>query len=603
LGLCPRLSLLYDPEERGDDKVFVRETVVPVGDKRHTYVQIVESQRVGGKVKQRLVCSLGNRDNLDPAAVDRLVMALAKYGTCVPVPRPSVTSNLGDADLGVGSRGDRHFGDVFVLDQVWRDLGLRSLLKRFADHRRFKFDVERAAFAMVASRLIQPKSKLATETWLDQHVHFPHSTLFTHEQFYSALLWLNEVKGELEVDLHRLLKRRRLTGARVYFYDTTLTHFDGEGPESLAQVTGRRGARGTKRHVLVGVVTTSDGWPVMTHVFPGATNDAKTFQATLRELYDRFGLREIVIICDRGMRSKEVIKLLEAKDGYDYGYIVATKLRRQEVITNNVLKRAGRYHRVEDGLDVKEVWVEKQRYVVCRNQDSAARDGNRRAEIVAQLEEKIGAGLDPATKAAMKLRTKAYDRYLKICDGRLVIDREAVEKDTRYDGKWVLQSNLPELDPGKIALRYKDEARIERSMRTLKSFLRLRPVFHHGEEWVNGHVFVCTLALLLYRALQERLGSWPASPESVEQVLALLGTIRATENRVGHENGEPQYVWTRSDYTPPQQDLLRRLGMKKLPHLLGLPPRLSESARARTQERRERRRKPPRAAASPDVML
>lgn len=583
--------------------MYVRETVVAVGEKRHRYVQIMESERVGDKVKQHLICSLGNRENLDPAAIDRLVMALAKYGTVVAVPKPATASDLGDADLGVGARGDRHFGDIFVLDQIWRDFGLRSLLRRYADDRRFKFDLERAAFAMVASRLIEPRSKLATETWLDQRAHFPHTALFTHEQFYSTLLWLNDVKDEIEVDLHRQLKRRHLTGGRVYFYDTTLTHFDGEGPPDLAQVTGRRGARGKKRHVLVGVVTTSDGWPVMTHVYPGATNDAKTFKETLCELYDRFGLREIVIICDRGMRSQEVLKLLEAKDGYDYGYIVATKLRRQEPITNNVLKRAGRYHKVEDGLDVKEIWVENQRYIVCRNQESAARDANRRAEIVAQLEEKIGSGLNPKTKAAMKLRTNANDRYLMIRDELLVIDRKAVAKDARYDGKWVLQSNLRELDPGKIALRYKDEARIERSMRTLKTFLRLRPVFHHGEEWVNGHVFVCALALLLYRALQERLGSWPSSKESIEQVLALLGTIRATEHRVGHENGQPEYVWTRSDLTPQQHDLLRRLAVKKLPRVLGPPPQLTDDERARTTQRRERRRKAPRPGVSPDVAL
>jgi hypothetical protein len=267
------------------------------------------------------------------------------------------------------------------------------------------------------------------------------------------------------------------------------------------------------------------------------------------------------------------------------------------------LARAGRYRKVEDGLDVKEVWVGKERYVVCRNKASAVRDANRRAEIVVQLEEKIGVGLNPKTKLAMKLRTSANNRYLTIRDKKLVINREAAEKDARFDGKWVLQSNLRELDPGKIALRYKDEARIEQNMRTLKTFLRLRPVFHHGEEWVNGHVFVCALALLMYRALQERLGSWPASKESVEQVLALLATIRATEQRLGREDAQPQYVWTRSDLTPEQQDLLRRLGIKKLPRLLGPPPRLSDAERARTTSRRERRRKPPRRAVSPDASL
>jgi hypothetical protein len=132
--------------------MFVREKVVPVGETRHTYVQIVESQRVGEQVKQRVVCSLGNRESLDPVAIDRLVMGLAKYGSVIPVPKPASASSHGDVDLGIGARGDRHFGDLFVLDQVWRDLGLRDILRRFAEERRFKFDLERAVFAVTVYR-------------------------------------------------------------------------------------------------------------------------------------------------------------------------------------------------------------------------------------------------------------------------------------------------------------------------------------------------------------------------------------------------------------------------------------------------------------------
>ena len=93
------------------------------------------------------------------------------------------------------------------------------------------------------------------------------------------------------------------------------------------------------------------------------------------------------------------------------------------------------------------------------------------------------------------------------------------------------------------------------------------------------------------------------SIEKIEQHIALLGTIRATEHRVGHENGQTQYLWTRSDLTPEQHDLLRRLAVKKLPRVLGPPPRLSDADRARSTERRERRRKPPRAGVSPDMTV
>ena len=581
--------------------MFVRESSVKVGDTTHRYVQIVESYRENGRTKQRVVCSLGNKKKLDPAAVDRLLGSLARYGTCLPVPRPDeIRAPHEDFDPGLGVREDRAFGSLYVLDRLWKDLGLRSLFRAAAGSRRFKFDLERATFAMVANRLVEPLSKLSTETWLDREAYLDLPEPLTADHFYSTLNWLHDVREDLEVAIHQRLKRRHLTGGTVYFYDTTLSHFEGHGPEGLAEITGRKGAIRGKRHVLVGLVTTSDGWPVMHHVYPGTRNDLKTFKHTLEQLYDRFRMRDIVIICDRGMHSAKIVKLLEEE--FRFRYIVATKLRRVKEVNEEVLTRAGRYREVEPGLEVKQVWVEDRRYVVCRSEDAARRDRTRRGEILAQLAEALGEnGLDPASKKAMKLQTTAAARFLWQRNGRLVLNQSAIDRDSRYDGKWVLRSNFRELDPGKIALRYKDEARIERDIRTIKSFVHLRPTRHHYEETVDGHVFVCVLALLLYRYLQERLGLWPANRESVEGVLKELASIRAQEMRLGKEDGEAEYFWTRSDLSGAQKHLLQRLGVSGLPRNLPAPPSLNGKAKARTQQRRHRRRKPPRPAASPDV--
>jgi len=581
--------------------MFVRETTVKVGDTTHRYVQIVESEREGKRVRQRVLCSLGNKEKLDRAAIDRLLHGLARYGTCLPVPRPSTARSLGqDFDPGLGVRGSRVYGSLFALDRLWKDLGIRDLLRALAAERRFGHDLERATFAMVANRLIEPLSKLSVETWLDREAYLPQPAALTADHFYSTLVWLDEVREDLEVKVHQLLKRRHLTGGAVYFYDTTLSHFEGRGPAGLAQITGRKGARRGKQHVLIGLVTTSDGWPVMHHVYPGATNDLRTFEHTLRQLYDRFGLREVVVICDRGMHSSDVVDLLERE--FKFRYVVATKLRRVKEVNEEVLTRAGRYRVVEPGLEVKEVWVEDRRYVVCRSEESAARDRNRRDEILVQLAEALGEqGLNPASKMAMKLRTSANDRFLCVADGRLVIDHAAVDRDSRYDGKWVLRTNLRELDPGKVALRYKDEARIERDIRTIKSLVELRPTRHHNDRSVDGHVLVCVLALLLHRYVQERLGLWPASRESVQEILRELGGIRAQELRIGAEHAQPNYAWTRSDITASQRTILTRLGIAGLPRNLPAPPTLDEDARERTQERRQRRRKTPRPAPSPDT--
>jgi hypothetical protein len=582
--------------------MFVREKRVATNGREYTYLQIVENERDGAVVRQRLIGSLGNKDGLTPASVDGLLVSLARYGTLTPVPAGPSTPPAAayEGDPGIGTREERRYGDLVALDRVWRDLGIRDLLCRLGSERRFEHDLERATFAMVANRLLEPSSKLRTETWLDEEAYLPLPQPLAVDQLYKTLCWLHEVKDELEVGLHDLLKRRRLTGGTVYFYDTTLTHFEGRGPEELAEVTGRRGALRGKPHLLVGLVTTSDGWPVMHHIYPGATNDVPTFKRTLQDMYGRFRFREVVVIADRGMQSEEVVRLLEAKDGYDFRYIVASRLRKVTEVDENVLARAGRYHEVEAGLSVKEVWVDDRRYVICRSNEAAVRDANRRQEIVSELEEKLGDGLDPTSKAAMKLRTSAYDRFLTVRNDRLVIDRSAVERDSRYDGKWVLRTNLRELDAAKIALRYKDESRIERDIRTIKSFLGLRPIHHYGEPCVAGHVFVCVLALLLHRGIQAQLGTWPSSRESVEEVLRTLSHIRAREHRLGREDADPTYFWSRSDLTAEQEALLRRFGISRLPRMLSAPPRLSPKKRTRTVARRHRRARQPRPAVTPD---
>lgn len=582
--------------------MYIRESVVKTAAGTHRYVQIVESVREGKKVRQRTLMSLGNKEKLDPAAVDRLIHSLARYGTVLPVPRPETPRTPGVTfDAGLGVRQDRVFGSIFALDRLWKDLGLRDLFRRFAKQRRFKHDLERATFAMVANRLLEPLSKLSTETWLDREAYYSLPDALTADQLYSTLAWLHEEREEIEVAIHKRLKRRHLTGGTVYFYDTTLSHFEGRGPHGLAEVAGRKGARTGKQHVLVGLVTTSDGWPVMHHVYPGASHDTTTFRHTLRQLYDRFGLREIVIICDRGMHSAAIIDLLENE--FEFRYVVATRLRKSKEVNEEVLSRAGRYREVQPGLDVKEVWVEDRRYVVCRSADAAARDRRRRDDILSQLAAELGErGLDPHSKKGMKLQTtSSKSRYLCLEGGRLVINHAVVDRETRYDGKWVLRTNLRELDPGRIALRYKDEARIEHDMRNIKSFVELRPTRHHLEETVDGHAFVCVLALLLRRYLQHRLGTWPASTLSPESVLAELSRIRAQELRVGPEGEEAQFFWTRSDLSPEQSQLLQRLGVAGLPRNLAAPPELSGSDRERSASRRRRRRKPPRPASSPDT--
>jgi transposase len=82
------------------------------------------------------------------------------------------------------------------------------------------------------------------------------------------------------------------------------------------------------------------------------------------------------------------------------------------------------------------------------------------------------------------------------------IDEEKIREESRYDGKWVLQTNLAD-EPEIIALAYKELWMVEDLFLTMKSILETRPIYHKRDETIRGHVFCSFLALLLRRALEQ----------------------------------------------------------------------------------------------------
>ena len=173
-------------------------------------------------------------------------------------------------------------------------------------------------------------------------------------------------------------------------------------------------------------------------------------------------------------------------------------MRQLKDVNKEVLSRAGRYHQVNDSLWVKEVKVREVRYVLCFNPEEAKRDFEERKAIVDNLEEKIKSG------SLKKVLTGDAQRYLKLEKKRFSLNYQKIEKEARYDGKYVLKTNT-ELSAEEVALAYKNLWLVENTFRNLKDILKIRPIFLWNEARVRGHVFVCFLAFLLTVALQKKL--------------------------------------------------------------------------------------------------
>ena len=150
-------------------------------------------------------------------------------------------------------------------------------------------------------------------------------------------------------------------------------------------------------------------------------------------------------------------------------------------------------------LKVKEVVIDERRYVVCLNEEQRRKDAADRKAIVEALEKQLKKGDKDL------VGNEGYRKYLQVGpDKRFTIDQAKIQEEARYDGKWVLRTNLADT-PEDIAFAYKELWMVEDMFRTVKSILETRPIYHKRDETIRGHVFCSFLALLLKRALEERL--------------------------------------------------------------------------------------------------
>jgi transposase len=494
------------------------------------YVQVAHNRRVDGVTRAEVLVNLGREDGVDPDGLRRLVRSINRY-----LGEPDTSGDLTEvAGDGLSVSESRPAGTAWLLDGLWRQLGVDRALAEVLGRRRFTTDVERVLFALVANRAIDPMSKLATAEWANHDVALPGLGAMDEDQAYRAMDLLLAADAQAEVQEAVFFAVADLLNLEVdlLFFDTTSTYFETDS-EDDGDETGREGFRRfghSKDHrpdlpqIIIGLAVTREGIPVRVWCWPGNTND----QTVLPEVKD--GLRgwrlgRVVTVVDRGFSSDANLAYLRRAGGH---WIAGERMRDGSPYALEALSRQGRYQSVRDNLRVKEVRLDRtpdRRWIVCHNPAEAERDKAQRDAAVARLEAELAAikaarARDAAR--ARKTRRKISDdahrraecalrdhptlgRYLRqLRSGRLQINRAAVRAEERLDGKYLLSTSDPDLSAEDVALGYKNLLEAERGFRDLKSTLELRPVFHRIEPRIRAHVLLCWLALLLVRVTERR---------------------------------------------------------------------------------------------------
>jgi transposase len=465
------------------------------GTGQYRYLQVVENHREGKRVVQRVLCTLGRVDQLiSSGTTDALLRSLARFSKQV-----RVVDDYRQGRLEAGTI--RQLGPDLVFGRLWQETGIQEVLQAQLRNRQFGFGVERAVYLTVLHRLFESGSDRAAEQW-KRDVCLPGGESLQLHQLYRAMRWLGENKDATEEILYH--RRQDLfTELSLAFFDTTSLYFEGRGGESLGQYGNSKDHRPDLKQMVMGAVLTGDGQPVCCELWPGNHADGNALLPVVDRLRQRFGLRLVCWVADRGMISRQAIEGLE---GRNLEYILGARMRRQREVREDVLERGGRYHEVADNLRVKEVRVGERRYIVCHNPQEALKDATDREAIVRALEDQLKNG------SRQLVGNSGYRKYLRLEKDAVSIDMEKVAAEARYDGKFVLRTNT-RLPAGEVAVQYKRLLVVEQFFRAVKTMLESRPIFHQWDATIRGHVFCSFLALLLHHELQKRLKAHELSAE------------------------------------------------------------------------------------------
>lgn len=400
-------------------------------------------------------------------------------------------------------------GHVAAVLSVLKRLGLHQLIASRSSRNR---DL---VVAMIAARIIDPQSKLATVRGLRQETLFSSLAqecrlgAVDENDLYEAMDWLVDRQGRIE----EKLASRHLQEGTFVLYDLTSTWYEGHACP-LAKRGHSRDKKKGKLQIEFGLLCDIQGRPVAVEVFDGNTGDPATVASQIQKIRERFKLKRVVVVGDRGMlteaRIREEFKGIEGLD-----WISA--LRGPAI--KKLLENKDFTPSLFDDRDMAEITSPDypgERLMVCRNPLLAEDRSRTRIELLEATEKKLFEPIAKATKRKNKplrgkkdiaLRVgKVINRYkmakhfeLTITDANFKYERkeEQIKAEAALDGFYVVRTSVSAqtLTPEDTVSTYKRLSVVERAFRCMKTVdLKVRPIFHRLAKRVRAHIFLCTLA-------------------------------------------------------------------------------------------------------------
>jgi hypothetical protein len=397
-------------------------------------------------------------------------------------------------------------GDVAAAHVMASKLGLAGLLGTACAERDL-------ACALVVSRAVRPKPKLATARWwaggdttLGHDLGVAEAST---DEIYAAMDWLTSRQGEIE----KKLAARHLAEGGIAMFGLSSSWVEGSKCELAAFGHSRDGKRG-RRQIEYGLLTGRAGRPVAVEVFVGNTADPESFKTAVTRVREDFGIERLVMVGDRGMITGTRIDDLRKLPGMDW--VTALKAPAIAKLAEGDGPLQMSLFDTQHFAEITHPDYPRERLICCHNPVLEADRARTRAELLAGTEAELEKIRKSVAAGRLQDPDKTGIRVGKVINKRKVAkhfltdispghfsyrrDEEKIAAEAVLDGIYVIRTSVPAstLDAAGAVTAYKDLKHVERDFRITKADdLDLRPIHHYLADRVRGHVLICMLACYL----------------------------------------------------------------------------------------------------------
>ena len=533
------------------------------------YYHLVESYWDEGRSRQRTLLSLGQVGGAGEDRLDDLANAISKHRDVMTITQIAKEISVEKTFI---------LGPLLILEKLFDRLGLNDVVnKLLAEHAQIEIDIRQTIFTIVAGRFIKPGSKLKIfEHW--KNLLYPEMVdvnLPLHH-LYRTLDFLADHKEDIEKFLYWKDRDLLSEATDIVLYDLTTLRFEStKTTEDLRRFGYSKEMRTDCTQIVLGLLVNTEGIPLGFEVYPGNTFEGKTLENIVSKMRQKFQIRRMIFVADRGLFSAKNLDLLRADGGeFIVGHRLGTLKNNEKDDVYNLEK----FNWIVPGalafFETKT--ANGDRLIVTWSLVRSERDAKTRLDILEKINRKLSVKKEINTKALVS--NTNYHKFLKGLDGgKPELNLDAVNEDSKKDGFFAVVTNVKEMSASAIVTNYKELWKIEDAFGEIKGTLKSRPMFHWTDHRIVGHLTACYLAYFceahITKWLREKnieLKSKAIDDKTIKpRQLTLVEAFKEiNEVRAVPVDIRGQRIWCRTDIAGNAAALFKAVGARIPPKII-----------------------------------